>query len=94
MDPLENKGKKKVRRKNVVITLNPEIVEKAHELGLNISKVCENALIRAIKALEQTYSQENLGKGGIGTAGSDSGLPASPASRGRRPHYHRGRSAV
>ena len=86
MKTLENKGRKKVKKKNVVITLNPELVEKAHELGLNISKVCENALIRAINALEQAYTQNSHEKGDIGTVGSDKWLPAFPASRGRRPH--------
>ena len=34
------------------ITLNPEIAAKAQELGINISKVCENTLIQYIKAIE------------------------------------------
>ena len=44
--------------KNVVITLDPELVEKAHKLGLNISKVCENALIQAVKALEAAFNEK------------------------------------
>ena len=56
------KGKQR-KRKNVVITLDPELLEKAHKLGLNISKVCEKALIQAVKALEQ---QVPVWCGGLG----------------------------
>ena len=45
---------KKVR---VNITLDVEVVQKAKELGLNISKVSENALIQSIKALEVVFSK-------------------------------------
>ena len=65
MDTLVCKGKQR-KRKNVVITLDPELVEKARKLGLNISKVCENALIQAVKALEQVFDEN---KGGGGTVG-------------------------
>ena len=44
----------KGKKAQVQITLIPEIVIKARELGLNISKVSENALKRAITALEQS----------------------------------------
>ena len=40
------------RKQKVMINLSPEIVKKARDLGLNISKVAENALIEAIKRLE------------------------------------------
>ena len=42
-------------KKNVMIRIDAELVEKAKELGLNISKVCENALNHAINALEQVF---------------------------------------
>jgi post-segregation antitoxin (ccd killing protein) len=35
---------KEGRKKNVMVYLEPEIVKKAREIGLNISKICENAL--------------------------------------------------
>ncbi len=35
----------------VTLYISKEIIEKAKEIGLNLSKVCENALIRSIKAL-------------------------------------------
>ena len=66
METFAYKGKQR-KRKNVVITLDPELVEKAKELGLNISKVCENALIQAVKALEATFAEKG---GNLGTVGS------------------------
>lgn len=36
----------------VNLTINEDVVKKAKEIGLNISKISENALIWAIKALE------------------------------------------
>lgn len=38
------------------ISIETEILEKAQELGLNISKVCENALKQIIKAIESVNS--------------------------------------
>ncbi|MCD6088258.1 type II toxin-antitoxin system CcdA family antitoxin [Candidatus Bathyarchaeota archaeon] len=67
METFEYKGKQR-KRKNVVITLDPELVKKARKLGLNISKICENTLIQAVKALEQVFD-ENKG-GNLGTVGS------------------------
>ena len=66
METFAYKGKQR-KRKNVVITLDPELVEKAKELGLNISKVCENALIQAVKALEAAFNEKG---GNLGTVGS------------------------
>ncbi|HIE18697.1 TPA: hypothetical protein EYP75_03125 [Candidatus Bathyarchaeota archaeon] len=63
----KGKQKKTKRKKNVVITLNPELVEKAKNLGLNISKVCENALIQAFKALEEVFNEKG---GNLGTVSS------------------------
>jgi len=51
-----------------MIRIDADLVEKAKEMGLNISKICENALIKAVKALEQIFSQ-NKG-GNLGTVGS------------------------
>jgi len=31
------------RKVRTNITVDPEVLRKAHELGLNVSKVCENA---------------------------------------------------
>ena len=45
--------------------------EKAKDLGLNISKIAENALKEYIKRLEGTNPKTSNSEGGIGTAGSD-----------------------
>ena len=45
-------------KKNVMIRINADLAEKAKELGLNISKVCENALIQAVKALEEAFTEK------------------------------------
>ena len=45
-----------VTRKNVTLTINPELVEKAHQLGLNISKITETALDNIIITLERGSS--------------------------------------
>ena len=42
-------------KKNVMIRIDEDIAEKAKDLGLNISKVCENALIKTIKAMEGVF---------------------------------------
>ena len=54
-------------KKNVMIRIDAELVEKAKEMGLNISKVCENALIQAVKALEEAFNEKG---GNLGTVGS------------------------
>jgi len=43
-----------------VITLNLELVEKAEEQCLNISKVCENALNQAINVLERIFDENKV----------------------------------
>ena len=43
----------KGKKATIGITLPPELVLKAKDHGLNISKVAENALIKAITALER-----------------------------------------
>ncbi|MEM2876420.1 MAG: type II toxin-antitoxin system CcdA family antitoxin [Candidatus Bathyarchaeia archaeon] len=44
--------KKKLQRKaKVTINLESEVVKKAKEFGLNISKICENALEEYIEKL-------------------------------------------
>ena len=49
----------KGKKAQVQITLLPEVIIKARNLGLNISKITENSLKQAIIALEQTKSQSN-----------------------------------
>jgi nucleoid DNA-binding protein len=47
-------------KKKVSILLDKEILEKAHELGINISKVCENSLRLYIQAIEQAKQKERV----------------------------------
>lgn len=37
---------------NTTIELNPELTNLAYEMGLNVSKTCENALKEAIRRLQ------------------------------------------
>ena len=45
------------RKQKVTINLDPEVVRKARELGLNISKIAENALKEYIIRLESSDLQ-------------------------------------
>jgi len=45
------------------IYVDPEVIKKAKEMGLNISKTCENALKEAIRRLEGSNSQSSLETG-------------------------------
>ena len=67
----------------MVITLDPEIVEKAKKLGLNISKVCENALVQTLNSLETVFGERG---GNLGTVGSrlEPRAGFEPATRGLR----------
>ena len=47
------------RKVRVSINLTPKVYEKAKNLGLNISKVCENALKEAVRRLKGMYGGEN-----------------------------------
>ena len=55
----------------VNLTIDADIVKEAKEIGLNMSKISENALKEAIKRLKGSNPTNNSEKGGIGTAGSD-----------------------
>jgi antitoxin CcdA len=37
------------RRKATNVSLNPDYLAEARELGINISKACENGLVQAVK---------------------------------------------
>ncbi len=41
-----------VAESNTIIELNPELANLAYEMGLNASKICENALKQAIGRLQ------------------------------------------
>jgi post-segregation antitoxin (ccd killing protein) len=42
-------------KKNVMIRIDQDVVLKAKEMGLNLSKVAENAFISSMEAMEQAY---------------------------------------
>ena len=48
----------RVTRKNVTITIDTELVQKARELGLNISRIAENTLLKYIMSVEQGFSAQ------------------------------------
>jgi len=49
-------------KKRINITVDAEVHRKAHELGLNVSKICENALKEAVRRLERPTTQTNGGR--------------------------------
>ena len=59
-------------KKKVSISIDKEILEKAHELGINVSKVCENSLRFYIQAIEQARKKEQafLGEASFSKEGS------------------------
>ena len=71
------------RKQKVYITLSPELVHKAREIGLNISKVCENALIDMINRLESPIADEKGGRGTVGSRGAGSGTRTHEGLRHR-----------
>jgi post-segregation antitoxin (ccd killing protein) len=48
------------------VEINPELINMAYEMGLNISKTCENALKEAIRRL-QGFNPENNSVRNAGT---------------------------
>ncbi len=50
-------------KKNVMIRIEQDLVAKAHNYGLNISKVSENALVEVIEALESRRVQPQVAGG-------------------------------
>ncbi|MCX8151391.1 MAG: type II toxin-antitoxin system CcdA family antitoxin [Candidatus Bathyarchaeota archaeon] len=43
----------------VTINIDKEVYQKAHELGINVSKACENYLKQLIEAIEGINRQNN-----------------------------------
>jgi post-segregation antitoxin (ccd killing protein) len=81
----------KGKKANVVITLPPELAQKAKDLGLNISKIAENALREYVRRLEGVSSQTKT-NGGLVDARSAShqqhegrGRDSNPGARLHRP---------
>ena len=66
-------------KRRVSVYLDHEIVEKAHDLGLNISRIAENALKQAINRINGAYSKkEDVSKPIFWWAGPDLNQRSSP----------------
>ena len=76
------------------ITLPPELLEKAREYGLNLSKITENALKEYIEALEKPKMTNGgtsfLGEASFGKEGSR-GCPSLVGGRPAKPVVSNGR---
>ena len=72
---------RKSKKKNVVLYLDPEVVKEAKKLGLNLSKVCENALKEAIKRLKEKDCNNIAGPVGFSPTGLE---PTTYGLEGRR----------
>lgn len=59
-----------VVKQNVTLVIDKEVYEKAHALGINVSKACENYLKQLIEAIETLNSQKDQKGGNLGTVGS------------------------
>jgi hypothetical protein len=71
-----------VRKKSVMVYLDPEIVKEAREIGLNLSRVCENALREAVEQLRPIYLKKRSREcEGAGPRGLE---PPTYGSEGRR----------
>ena len=55
------------KKRMTSMRIDGDIIDKAKEIGLNISQFCENALKQAIKALEQTKIQTRTNGGYVDT---------------------------
>ena len=49
------------KKARTTLTIDAEVLAKAHKIGLNVSQFCENALTEAIKRLESPNTQTNGG---------------------------------
>jgi post-segregation antitoxin (ccd killing protein) len=50
-------------KRRITLLIDEETLKEGQELGLNLSKTCENCLKNIIKALKDSYSQINAIKG-------------------------------
>ncbi|MCK4439896.1 type II toxin-antitoxin system CcdA family antitoxin [Candidatus Bathyarchaeota archaeon] len=57
------------KKRNVMLYLDAELVEKTRELGFNLSKTFENHLKQLINQFQNIYSQNNVGNHVIGSPG-------------------------
>ncbi len=57
------------KKRNVVLYLDEELVEKTRELGFNLSKTFENHLKTLLNQFQNIYCQNNYGNNMIGSPG-------------------------
>ena len=81
-------------KKKITILVDSEVIKKAHELGLNVSKVCENCLKQYIEALTNLKMTNGgspfLGEASFGKEGSR-GCPSLVGGRPAKPVVSNGR---
>ena len=73
------------KKKRTTVYIDPDVLARAQELGLNISKTCENSLITAIEALEYVYNVKalkELNSENMRWAGQDLNLRPPPRKGG------------
>ena len=76
------------KKARTTLTIDKEVLEKAHQIGLNVSQFCEKALKDAIELLEQR-KRKTMTNGGYTDARS-----ASPESREPRAGFEPATSAL
>jgi hypothetical protein len=68
-------------KKRILLYIDIETIRTARELGLNLSKVSENALKSAIRRLEGSCGSEACGNGGNGASWCE-GWDSNPTPSG------------
>ena len=81
-------GKQRMAKKNLMITVEEDLIKQAKELGLNISKICENALKIYISRLQGA----NTEIGNLGSARARSLVGRTSPSRGEGRRFKSGRA--
>jgi hypothetical protein len=76
-------------KRNVVLYLDKELVEKPKELGFNLSKTFENHLKQLIIQFQNVYSQNNFGNSMIGSPGEIRTLVSGSKARYACPLHYR-----
>ena len=80
---------KMTQKRNVVLYLDSELVEKTRELGFNLSKTFENHLKHLINQFQNVYSQNNCGDTVTGSPGEIRTLVSGSKARYACPLHYR-----
>ena len=86
------------KKTKLTIYVDSNVIQKAKEIGLNLSKTCENALVEAIRRLESPISQNTAIKTNnskkadmVGRAGFEPATSSAPGwnhDHARRPPHN------